>query len=165
MAKILLGDTIWMIMKLIHELNSEHLLDFKLKKDTYKLFMKVFWFSLNKMWILWWYTIFHSEISQLNKLVRITHVARILEAEICGAKNVHAIPVHNLLPCSILLLGRRFYSRQIWYRLFCFRHFYSGKIAVRRFYSRQNNRMVWRKRFKRTLFKIFLRPFALQPSY
>ena len=32
-------------------------LDLKLKKDTYKLFMKVFWFSLNKMWILWWYII------------------------------------------------------------------------------------------------------------
>ena len=33
-------------------------LDLKLKKDTYKLFMKVFWFSLNKMWILWWYIIY-----------------------------------------------------------------------------------------------------------
>ena len=48
----------------------------------------------------------------------------------------------TLLPNSILLLGRRFYSRQMWYRRFCFRHFYSGKIAVRRFYSRRNNRMV-----------------------
>ena len=41
-----------------------------------------------------------------------------------------------------LWLGRHFYSRHIYNRHFCFRHFYSGKIAVRRFYSRRNNRMV-----------------------
>ena len=53
------------------------------------------------------------KLSCVAEIVKLSHVARILEAEICGAKNVHAIPVHNLLPCSILLLGRRFYSRQI----------------------------------------------------
>ena len=54
---LLLEDAIWIIMKLIHVLNCEHLLFWiwNLKNDTYKLFMKVFWFSLNKMWILWWY--------------------------------------------------------------------------------------------------------------
>ena len=34
-----------------HEIDSQ-------KKDTYKFFMKVFWFSLNKMWILWWYIMY-----------------------------------------------------------------------------------------------------------
>ena len=35
------------------------------------------------------------KITHVAEIVNIGHVARILEAEICGAKNVHAIPVYN----------------------------------------------------------------------
>ena len=36
------------------------------------------------------------KITHVAEIVNITHVARILEAEICGAENVRAIPVYNL---------------------------------------------------------------------
>ena len=35
------------------------------------------------------------KITHVAEIVNITHVARILEAEICGAENVHAILMYN----------------------------------------------------------------------
>ena len=35
------------------------------------------------------------KITHVAEIVNIGHVARILEAEICGIENVHTIPVYN----------------------------------------------------------------------
>ena len=35
-------------------------------------------------------------MTNVAEILNITHIVKILEAEICGAKNVHAIPVYNL---------------------------------------------------------------------
>ena len=37
------------------------------------------------------------KITHVAEIVNIGHVARILEAEICGAENVRAIPMYNLI--------------------------------------------------------------------
>ena len=37
------------------------------------------------------------KITHVAEIVNIGHVARILEAEICGAENVRAIPMYNHL--------------------------------------------------------------------
>ena len=62
-----------------------------------------------------------------------------------------------LLNKQYYYLGRHFYNRQIYCRRFCCRHFYSGKIAVWRFYSRRNNRMVTKCLLQFTLVQSLIR--------
>ena len=45
------------------------------------------------------------KITHVAEIVNIGHVARILEAEICGAENVHAIPLYNSFLIRVTLNG------------------------------------------------------------